>query len=134
MEKIEKYLWYIPALYTSYMFGNKIVEGFEHSEEFQAIISVITPLKPYAYTLTPIVGILDFFIGFSLIFNMLITKNEKIQKFLFVWVIVWPFIPSSLRYFGNGSPFELGEVLSISFASLASFVLWLSFSRKAHLV
>ncbi len=134
MKKIVKYLWYVPALYTAYMFGNKIVEGFGHSEEFQTIISVIQPLKPYAYTLTPFVGILDFFIGFSLLFNMLITKNESIQKFLFVWVIVWPFIPSSLRYFGNGSSFELGEVLSISLSALASFLLWLSYSRKTSFV
>ncbi len=124
------YLWYIPALYTAYMFGNKIIEGFQYSEEFQAIIGVVSPLRPYAHALTPFVGILDFFIGFFLIFNMLITKNEKIQKLLFVWAIVWPFIPSSLRYFGNGSPFEIEEVLSISLSALASFALWHSFSRK----
>lgn len=130
MKKITPYLWYIPALYVAYMFGEKITEGFAHSEEFIAIISVITPLKPFAYTLTPFVGILDFCIGLSLLLNLRVTKNNKIQTFLFVWAILWPFVPSSLRYFGGVADFEIVEVLSISLSALASYILWKTFTRR----
>jgi hypothetical protein len=127
--KITKYLWYTPALYVAYMFGNKIVEGFSHSQEFIDIISVITPLQPFAYTLTPMVGILDLFIGLSLLLNPIITKNTKIQTFLFVWAMAWPFVPSSVRYFGGVAEFEIVEVLSISIAALVSYFLWRKFLK-----
>ncbi len=130
MNKIKKYIWLIPALYVVYMFGGKIVEGFAHSDEFIAIISVIPFLKPFAYTLTPFVGLLDFCIGLSLILNPFITKNQKIQTFLFIWVIVWPFVPSSLRYFGGVADFEIVEVLSISLSALVAFLLWNTFTKK----
>lgn len=128
--KITKYLWYVPALYVAYMFGNKIVEGFSHSEEFIAIISVISPLKRFAYTLTPIVGIFDLLIGLALLFNPLVTKSAKIQNFIFTWTILWPFIPASLRYFGGVADFEIVEVLSISFAALVSYILWIKYSGQ----
>lgn len=111
------------------MFGNKITEGFAHSEEFMSIISVIKPLAPYAYTLTPFVGMLDFFIGAALLLNPFVTKNNTIQKFLFVWIIVWPFVPSTLRYFGGVAEFEIVEVLSISISAIISFVLWKKFTE-----
>jgi hypothetical protein len=101
-----------------------------HSEEFAQIISVVPFLKAYAYTLTPFVGILDFCIGASLLLNPLITKNNKIQNFIFIWVIVWPFIPSSLRYFGGVADFEIVEVLSISISGIASYILWKCFTEK----
>ena len=128
--KITKYLWYIPALYVAYMFGNKITEGLAHSEEFINIISIIPPLKGFAYTLTPFVGALDLCIGLALLLNPFITKNKNIQKFLFVWTILWPFIPSSLRYFSGVADFEIVEVLSISFSACVAFILWLKFSQK----
>lgn len=130
MQKIQKYLWYIPALYVAYMFGNKIIEGFAHSEEFIQIISVIPPLKNYAYTLTPLVGLLDFCIGTVLLLNPSITKNPKIQKYIFIWVIVWPFLPSSLRYFADIAPFEIVEVLSISLAGVLAYLLWNKFTLE----
>jgi hypothetical protein len=111
------------------MFGNKIVEGLAHSEEFIAIISLVPFLKTYAYSLTPLVGLLDLFIGLSLILNPFVTKSEKIQKFIFVWVIVWPFVPSSLRYFGGVADFEIIEVLSISISALIAYVLWSRFTK-----
>ena len=130
MQIIKKYIWYVPALYVAYMFGGKIIEGFAHSDEFIAIISVIPFLKPFAYTLTPFVGLLDFCIGLSLLLNPFITKNQKIQTFLFMWAIVWPFVPSSLRYFGGVADFEIVEVLSISLSALVAFLLWNTFSKK----
>ena len=126
--KIMKYIWYIPALYVAYMFGEKITEGFAHSQEFIDIISIISPLKPIAYYLTPFVGILDFCIGISLLLNPFVTKNPKIQTFLFVWAMVWPFVPSSLRYFGGVAEFEIVEVLSISISALISYLLWREFT------
>lgn len=127
---IKKYLWYIPALYVAYMFGNKITEGLAHSQEFIDIINVISPLKPFAYSLTPFVGLLDLFIGLSILLNPFITKNQNIQKFLFVWAILWPFVPSSLRYFGGVAEFEIVEVLSISVSALVAFGLWWKFTLK----
>jgi hypothetical protein len=129
--KITKYIWYIPALYVAYMFGEKITEGFAHSQEFIDIISVITPLKPIAYYLTPLVGLLDFSIGLSLLLNPFVTKNNKIQTFLFAWATVWPFVPSSLRYFGGVAAFEITEVLSISIAAIIAYILWATFTRDA---
>lgn len=128
--KITKYLWYVPALYVAFMFGNKIVEGFAHSEEFIQIISLIAPLKPIAYYLTPLVGLLDLFIGLSLLLNPFVTKNEKIQAWLFVWVVFWPFVPASLRYFGGVAEFEIVEVLSISISAILSYLLWQKFTAK----
>jgi hypothetical protein len=128
--KLLKYIWYIPALYVAYMFGNKIVEGLAHSEEFIAIISLVPFLKTYAYSLTPLVGLLDLFIGLSLILNPFVTKSEKIQKFLFLWAMVWPFVPSSLRYFGGVADFEIVEVLSISISALVAYVLWSKFTKN----
>jgi hypothetical protein len=127
--KITKYLWCIPAVYVAYMFGNKIVEGLAHSEEFMDIISLIPFLKGVAYQMTPLVGILDLIIGVSLLLNPFVTKNDTVQKVLFVWAIIWPFVPSSLRYFGGVAEFEIVEVLSISIAALVSFVLWLKFTK-----
>jgi hypothetical protein len=127
--KITKYLWYIPALYVAYMFGNKIVEGFAHSEEFIAIISLVPMLKGFAYQFTPLVGLLDISIGLSLLLNPFITKSDKIQKFLFVWAILWPFVPSSLRYFGGVADFEIVEVLSISISAMVAFGLWWKYTK-----
>ena len=130
--KITKYVWYIPVLYVAHMFGNKIMEGMAHSEEFMAIISVISPLKPFAYTLTLLVGLLDLFIGLALFLNPFITKNTSIQKFLFVWAIIWPYVPASLRYFGGVAEFEIVEVLSISISAMIAFGLWwkLTYNEK----
>jgi hypothetical protein len=128
--KITKYLWYIPALYVAYMFGNKIIEGFAHSEEFIAIISVIPPLKPVAYDLTPFVGLFDFCVGLALLLNPFITKSNEKQKLIFVWAMLWPFVPASLRYFGGVSEFEIVEVLSISFSAFVSYMLWVRFLEK----
>lgn len=127
--KITKYLWYIPALYVAYMFGNKIVEGLAHSEEFIAIISLIPFLKNFAYGLTPLVGAFDLFIGLSLLLNPFVTKSDKVQKFLFVWAVVWPFVPASLRYFGGVAEFEIMEVLSISISAIIAYGLWWKYTK-----
>lgn len=129
MQKIKQYIWYVPALYVAYMFGIKITEGLAHSQEFIDIISVISPLRPFAYILTPFVGMLDFCIGISLILNPFVTKSNKIQRFLFVWAMIWPFVPSSLRYFGGVADFEIKEVLSISISAGVAYVLWSLYSR-----
>jgi hypothetical protein len=113
------------------MFGGKIVEGFAHSQEFIDIISLISPLKSIAYYLTPFVGLLDFFIGAALLLNPFVTKNTKIQTFLFMWAILWPFVPSSLRYFGGVADFEIVEVLSISVSALVSYLLWRQLTLKS---
>lgn len=131
MQKITLYLWYVLALYVAYMFGNKLFEGLAHSQEFMDIISLVPLFKNFAYQLTPLVGVLDFFIAFALLFNPLITKSRKIQTGLFVWTMLWPFIPSSLRYFGGVAEFEIVEVMSISIAALVAYLLWRTFSKAS---
>ena len=126
--KLMKYVWYVPALYVAYMFGNKIVEGFSHSQEFIDIISVIPFLRPVAYSLTPCVGLLDFSVGLALLFTPFVTKNSKLHEYVFMWAMVWPFVPASLRYFGGVGEFEIVEVLSISISALVAFLLWKRFS------
>lgn len=128
--KITKYLWYVPAIYVAYMFGNKIIEGLAYNPEFAQIISVVPFLAPFSTFLTPIVGIFDFLVGLSLLLNPYITKSDKIQKFIFAWVIVWPFVPASLRYFGGVAEFEIVEVLSISISALIAYILWDKFTRN----
>ena len=123
MEK-KRYIWYIPALFVSVFFMSKIIGGFTHNQEFIDIISLVSPLKGFAYSLTPLIGIFDFCAGLALLVNPLITKNIKIQKFLFVWVAFWPFIPASLRYFGGVGPFEIIEIVFISISALVAYILW----------
>ena len=130
MKTLLKYLWLLPALYVAYMFGNKIVEGLSHSEEFQNIISLIPFLKPYAYMLTPLVGIWDCLVGVALILNPFTIKNLKLQNILFIWCIIWPFVPSSIRYFGGIADFEIVEVLSISFSTILAYTLWCKYSKS----
>ncbi len=127
--KISKYLWLLPALYVSYMFGGKIAEGFAHSEEFITIISVLPFLKPYAYSLTPLVGLFDFSVALALIFIPLFVKNVKAQSAIFVWVMLWPFLPSSIRYFTHVADFEIVEVLSISLSAVLAYFLWYKFTK-----
>lgn len=128
MKNIRPYLWYAPALYVAYMFGEKLFEGLSYSDEFQSIISVITPLAPYAHTLTPLVGILDFTVATLLLFGHFFIKNPTFQKSIFVWTMVWPFVPASLRYFGGVAEFEIVNVLSISLAALLAYILWKKFA------
>ncbi len=129
MKTIQKYLWLIPGAYVAFMFGGKIVEGLQYSEEFQAIISVIKPLAPFAHTLTPFVGILDFSIAVLFILSPFIFKSGCKRSFFFFWAMVWPFVPSSLRYFGGVADFEIVEVLSISISAVISYLLWKKFSK-----
>lgn len=128
MKIIQKYLWLIPGAYVAFMFGDKIVEGLQHSEEFQSIISVIKPLSPYAYTLTPFVGVLDFVIAILFIIAPFIFKS-KCKTFFFFWAMIWPFIPASIRYFGGVADFEIVEVLSITVAALISYLLWKNYNK-----
>lgn len=128
--KIAKYVWYIPALYVVYMFGNKITEGFTHSEELVAILGVIPPLKPVAYYLTPFVGLFYFCVGLALLFNPFVTKSVEKQKLIFVWAMLLPFIPASLGYFGGVAEFEIGEVLSVFLSVFVSYLLWARFLEK----
>lgn len=130
MQNYKKYLWLLPALYVAVMFGAKIIEGLSGSQELIDIISVIALLKPYASILTPLVGVLDFCIGAALILNPFTLKKSGLQKFLFVWTALWPFVPATLRVVGGVGEFEIAEVLSISTASIIAYVLWSSAMAK----
>jgi uncharacterized membrane protein len=129
--KYKQYFWYIPALYVAFMFCEKIIEGMSHDEEFIQIISVIPQLQPYAYTLTPLVGIVDCLIGLALLFNPVLTKSKQLQTALFAWVTIWPFIPATLRMYGGVGEFEIVEVLSISMAAVVAYALWREFAQEA---
>lgn len=132
MDKIKPYLWYVPALFVAFMFATKLPQGLAHSEEFIGIISQIPFLRVYAYNLAPVVGIWDFCVGLAFLLNPYITRNPAIQRMLFLWVALWPFVPACLRYFGKVGDFEVFEVLAISAASALSYVLWKNFSPLAQ--
>jgi hypothetical protein len=112
------------------MFGEKITEGLAFSQEFIDIISVISPLSGIAYYMAPLIGVWDCFIGFALLFNMTITRNARWQSVIFVWCILWPFVPASLRYFSGVAEFEIYNVLSISISALVAYLLWRQWGVK----
>ena len=134
MKKYKKYLWLIPAVYVAYMFGNKVVEGLQMSDEFQQIISVVPFMVPFAKVLTPLIGIWDLLIGLLLVLNPFTLKNQKLQKGLFMWTMLWPLIPASLRYFGGVAEFEIVEVATIIFCAGFAWYLythhWLNSNTK----
>jgi hypothetical protein len=129
IQNYKKYLWLVPALFVSFEFAGKFIEGFAFSEEFQAIISVIPFLKPIAYYLTPAIGLLDLIIGLALILNPFTLQKAKLQKVLFVWTALWPFLPASLRYFGGVAEFEINAVLATSLCSVLACFLWNKFNK-----
>lgn len=53
----------------------------------------------------------------------IVQKQESTHR-NFIWVIVWPFIPASLRYFDGVAEFEIVGVLSISISGVAAYLLW----------
>lgn len=122
--KITKYLWLIPALYVSYEFGGKLFEVLADSQEFIDIISVIKPLSPIANYLAHFIGYFDFLIAMLLLLIPTFTLTKKYAKYMFTWTTFWVFVPASLRYFGGVSDFEIVQVLSISLASLISYILY----------
>lgn len=127
---MKKYLWFLPALYVSYEFGSKIFEVLADKQEFVDTISTIKPLIPLASFLAYGIGIFDFGIAIALLTFSLFPVTKKYHKYIFEWAIFWPFIPSSLRYFGKVAPFEIVQVLLISFSAYIAYLLWSKYSKK----
>lgn len=125
-----KYLWIIPALYVSYQFGNKIFEVLLNgTEEFASIISVVPFLNPFSNILAYLIGIFDLAIALLLLIIPSTNSTKKYSKYIFLWVIVWPLIPSSLRYFGGVADFEIVEVSTMILSALVSYWLFKKFNR-----
>ena len=127
---MKKYLWFLPALYVSYEFGGKIFEVLTDRQEFVNIISAIKPLIPIAPFLAYGVSIFDFAIAVALLTFSFFPTTKKYHKYIFQWAILWPFAPSSLRYFSGVAPFEIVQVLFMSFSAIFAYVLWSKFSKK----
>ncbi len=127
---MKKYLWFLPALYVSYEFGSKIFEVIADKQEFVDIISVIKPLIPISSSLAYGISVFDFAIAIALLTFSFFSETKKYHKYIFQWTILWPFVPSSLRYFTGVAPFEIGQVLLISFSACVAYVLWNRFNKK----
>lgn len=127
---MKKYLWFLPALYVSYEFGGKIFEVLANKQEFIDIISTVKSLVPISSFLAYGIGIFDFAIAVALLTFSFFPATRKYHKYIFQWTILWPFVPSSLRYFGGVAPFEIGQVLHISFSAYVAYVLWGRFNKK----
>ena len=127
---VYKYIWILPSLYVAYEFGVKLFEVLADKQEFVDIISVIHPLAPFATTLAYSVGIFDFIVALTLISIAMFPLTKKYSTYIFTWVILWPFIPASVRYFGGVSDFELQQVLLISFSALLSYILYYKFNKN----
>ena len=121
----------MPALYPAFMFGKKLIDGVTHSREITDVLGVIPVLKDFAYQLAPFVGVFDFCVALALLLNPYITKNPTIQKVIFIWVALWPFVPNLLRYFGKVGDFEVIELVSLILATALSYYLWKKFSPLA---
>ena len=128
--KIQKYIWLVPALYVSYEFGKKLFEVLADKQEFVSIISAIHPLAPLSTFLAYFIGFFDFFVAILLLSIAILPLAKKYSKYIFIWVILWPFAPSSLRYFGGVADFELWQVLSMSCAAILSYVFFNQFNRS----
>lgn len=128
---IKKYLWFLPALYVSYEFGGKLFEVLADKQEFVDTISVIKPLAPISTFLAYGIGIFDLVIAISLLTFSFFPATKKYHRYIFEWVIVWPFVPSSLRYFGGVAPFEIKQVLLMSCSAVIAFIVWAKFSKSS---
>ena len=127
MEKFKKYLWMLPALFVSYEFAEKHTEVLNDPTEFANIISVIQPLKTITIPLAYFVGFWDLIIAILLLVIPNISK--KYSKYIFIWVILWPLIPASIRYFGGVAEFEIIEIIAIISCGVLSFLLYEKFNE-----
>ena len=124
-----KYLWILPALYVSYEFGNKLFEVLSDPLEIMDIISVIKPFANMSNLLAHLVGYFDLVIAISLILIPSLIYTKKYSEYIFMWVIIWPFIPASFRYFGGVGDFEIVQVLSISISAIVSYLLYVKYNK-----
>lgn len=121
---MQKYLWVVPTLYVSYHFGGKIFEVLADKQEFVDIISVIQPLAPVADQLAYFIGFFDLFVAIAILTFSLLTITKKYHQYIFLWAVVWPFVPASLRYFGGIANFEIVQVLTMSLSALVAYILY----------
>ncbi len=121
---MKKYLWIIPSLYVAFEFGGKFFEVLNDKTEIVGIIATIKPLSLIAGNLAYMMGAFDLLVAISLLTFSCFSVTKKCHKYIFVWTILWPFIPASFRYFGGVGDFEIVQVLSISISALIACVLY----------
>lgn len=124
MKTIVKYVWILPALFVAYEFGGKLFEVLVDSSEFADIISVIVPNHNVATILAYAAGGWDFLIALALLIIPNLKVTKKYANYIFTWVIFWPLVPSSIRYFGGVADFEIAEVSAMIAAAILSFLLY----------
>ncbi len=121
---MKKYLWLIPSLYVAFEFGGKFFEVLNDNTEITSIISVIKPLSGIAGYLSYFLTSFDFLVAISLLVFSCFAITKKYHKYIFIWTIIWPFIPASFRYFGGVGDFEVIQVLSISVSAFIAYILY----------
>lgn len=121
---MKKYFWTIPSLYVAFEFGGKFFEVLNDKTEIAGIIATIKPLAGIAGNLAYIMGTFDFLIAVSLLTFSCFSVTKKYHKYIFIWTILWPFIPASFRYFGGVGDFEIVQVLTISISALIAYTLY----------
>ncbi|MFZ2593436.1 MAG: hypothetical protein WAX38_01530 [Minisyncoccia bacterium] len=124
MQKYFRNLWIIPAVYVSYFFSEKLLEVIADPTEFVDIISVLTPLAPVAQYLAYGVGIFDVCVGIALLVIPSVPYTKQYSTYIFSWVICWPLVPASLRYFGGVAEFEIVEVAIVMSAGVVAWALY----------
>ncbi len=129
MNKIIKYLWMLPALFVSYEFGKKLFEVLQDSGEFTDIISVIIPNHAFVNFLAYATGFWDLLIAVALLVIPNFSATKKYSSYIFIWVILWPLVPASIRYFGGVADFETIEVSTMILSAIVSFWLYKNFSN-----
>lgn len=120
----------VPALFVAYEFAEKVTEVLADPSEFAGIISVIKPLSSISVPLAYLVGFWDLLIGILLLAIPNLDKTKKYSKYIFLWVIFWPLVPSSIRYFGGVADFEIVEVSEMIICALLAYILYCYFNKK----
>ena len=120
----------LPAFFVAYTFGDKLLEVLYDPSEFAAIISVVPFLVPVSGLLAYAIGIFDACVAAAVLIVPSLRATKKYAPYVFGWVTVWPFVPSSMRYFGGVAEFEIVEVVLIVVAALAAWWLWQMYAAK----
>lgn len=120
---MKKYFWTVPALYVAFEFGGKFFEVVSDNTEITGIIATIKPIASIAGHLSYMMGTFDLLVAISLLTFSCFAITKKYHKYVFIWTILWPFIPASFRYFGGVGDFEVAQVLSISVSALVAYIL-----------
>jgi hypothetical protein len=125
IKKILTYAWLLPGSFVAYEFADKLLEVLQDPAEFVEIISVLGgPFADHALLLAYGIGMFDCFVALALLAVPLIPATKKYAPAIFSWVVLWPYVPASLRYFGGVAEFEVVPVVTLSLAGLCAYFIY----------